>query len=85
MCVKEWQPLQPPEDSSSQEHLFAPTEACPNGVLGMRSLLFKCATILQYLFPTCFMAVTGWECSSWGKLFLGRDIVANVHPGQAWI
>lgn len=77
-------PPQPPEDSSSQEHLFAPIEACPNWVLGIGSLLFKCPTILQYLFPTCLMAVIAWECSSQGKLFLGPDMAeltaANVHP-----
>lgn len=77
-------PPQPPEDSSSQEHLFAPIEASPNWVLGIRSLLFKCPTILQYLFPTCLMAVIAWECSSQGKLFLGPVMAepraANAHP-----
>lgn len=77
-------PPQPPEDSSSQEHLFAPTEACPNWGLGIRSLLFKCPTILQYLFPTCLTAVIAWERSSQGKLLLGPDMAeltaANVHP-----
>lgn len=77
-------PPQPPEDSSSQEHLLAPIEASPNWVLGIRSLLFKCSTILQYLFPTCLMAVIAWECSSQGKLFLGPVMAepraANAHP-----
>lgn len=76
-------PPWPPEESSSQEHLCAPTEACPNWVLGIRSLLFKCPTILQYLFPTCLMAMIAWEGSSPGKLSLGLDTAmltaANVH------
>lgn len=84
MYVKEWHPLQPSKDSSSQEHLFAPIEAGPNWVPGIRSELSKCPTILQYLFPTCLMAMMTWECSSQGKLFLGPDMAqlttANVHP-----
>lgn len=72
-----------PEESSSQEHLCAPTEACPNWVLGIRSLLCKCPTILQYLFPTYLMAMIAWEGSSPGKLLLGLDTAmltaANVH------
>ena len=75
----------PPEDSSSQEHLFALIEASPNGVLGIRRLLFKWPTVLQYLFPTCLMATIAWECSSRGKLFRGPDTAeltaANAHPG----
>lgn len=84
MCVKEWHPPQPPDDSSSQEHLFAPIEASPNWVLGIRSLRFKCPTVLQYLFPTCLMAVIAWECSSQGRLFLGPGMAeltaVHVHP-----
>lgn len=45
--------------------------------------LFKCSTILQYLFPTCLTAMIAWECSSQGKLCLGPDMaqltVANAH------
>lgn len=83
-CVWKNGTHQPPENSFSQEHLFAPIEACPNWVLGIGSLLFKCPTILQYLFPTCLLAMIAWECSSQGKLFLGPDMAeltaANVHP-----
>lgn len=83
-CVWKNGTPQPPEDSSSQEHLFAPIEASPNRVLGIGSWLCKCPAALQYSFPTCPMAATAWECSSQGKLFLGPDMAeptaANVHP-----
>lgn len=93
-CVWKNGTPQPPEDSFSQEHLFAPIEASPNWVPGTRSLLFKCPTVLQYSFPTCPMAVIAWECSSQGRLFLGPDTAeltaANVHPDSglnsvAWV
>lgn len=85
LCVwKNGTPPQPYEDSSSQEHLFAPIDACPNRVLGIRRLLFKWPTLLQYSFPTCLTATIAWECSSQGKLFLGPDTAeltaANVRP-----
>lgn len=77
-------PSQPPEDGSSQEHLFAPIEASPNRVPGTRSSLCTSPAALQYSFPTCPVAATAGERSSQGKLCLGPDMAeraaANVHP-----
>lgn len=87
LCVSKNGTPGPPEDSSSQEHLFAPFEASPTRVLGIGSSLCKCPAALQYSFPTCPMAATAWECSSQGKLFLGPDMAepkaANVHQNLA--
>lgn len=84
LCVWKNGIPQPPEDSSSQEHLFAPIEASPNRIPGTGSSLCTCPAALQYSFPTCPVAAAAGECFSQGKLCLGPDMAeptaANVHP-----
>lgn len=74
---------QPSEDSFAQEHLFAPTEVCPNRVPGSGAS----PPIPHY--PTIFIphlsdACERLACSSQGEICLGPDVAklpaANAHP-----
>lgn len=83
-CVWENGTPPPPEDGSSQEHLFAPIEASPTRILGIGGSRCGRPAALQYSFPTCPAAATAGERSGQGTLFLGpvmaQPAAANVHP-----